>query len=115
MQLTTFKIKMDDGLDHIYILFLHSLRFTNPLPIELKREAVEPGILVPVYTTEAIFSTFYIGFTFTHTLVRVNILSTYRLGMRAFDDNVSYTQQWKSKLAVAMGWGIEPLTFRLGV
>ena len=33
----------------------------------------------------------------------------------AFDDTVSYTQQWKSKLAEVMGPGIEPPTFRLGV
>ena len=33
----------------------------------------------------------------------------------AFDDTVSYTQQWKSKLAKLMAWGIEPLTIRLGV
>ena len=25
-----------------------------------------------------------------------------------FDDIVSYTQQWKSKLAEVMAWGIEP-------
>ena len=33
----------------------------------------------------------------------------------AFDDAVSYTQQWKSKLAEVMAWGIELLNFRLGV
>ena len=33
----------------------------------------------------------------------------------AFDNTVSYTQQWKSNLADVMAWEIEPLTFRLGV
>ena len=33
----------------------------------------------------------------------------------AFDDAVSYTQRWKSKLAEVMAWVIEPPTFRLGV
>ena len=33
----------------------------------------------------------------------------------AFDDAVRYTQQWKSKLAEVMAWGLEPLTFKLGV
>ena len=32
-----------------------------------------------------------------------------------FGDAVSYTQWWKFKLAGVMAWGIEPLTFRLGV
>ena len=31
----------------------------------------------------------------------------------AFDDPVSYTQQWQSKLAEVMTWGIKPPTFRL--
>ena len=33
----------------------------------------------------------------------------------AFDDAVSYTQQWTSKLAEVVAWGMEPPTFRLGV
>ena len=28
---------------------------------------------------------------------------------------VSYTQEWKSKLAKVMVWGIEPPIFRLGI
>ena len=31
------------------------------------------------------------------------------------DDAVTYTQQWRSKLAEVVVWGIEPPTFRLGV
>ena len=33
----------------------------------------------------------------------------------AFNDAVSYTQWWKSKLAEVIAWGIKPPTFRLGV
>ena len=33
----------------------------------------------------------------------------------AFDDDGSYTQQWKSKLAELTAWGIESLTFTFGV
>ena len=32
-----------------------------------------------------------------------------------FDDIVSCIQQWKSKLTEMTEWGIEPMTFRLGV
>ena len=93
-------------LDLIYFfLFLEDLyRLSsislNSLIFTIRRQLVERKPEHTILLTQGIF-------ILPHHINMVEQL--------AFDDAVSYTQRWKSKLAEVMAWGIELPIFRLGV